>query len=149
MSDYIKREDAINALKNAFDTVPMPYAIAEGILKDVPYADVVSRKDYESMEHTVAVLNAEIMSNIMSRVKALTAPNPFADVVEVVRCKDCRYWRSDGECIMHSNYTINAIYGADENDYCSYGERKDGERTIFIDETIDETCGYGKDGESE
>ena len=27
-------------------------------------------------------------------------------------------------------------------------ERKD-ERTIFIDETIDETCGYGKDGESE
>ena len=52
---------------------------------------------------------------------------PSADVVEVVRCKDCRYWRSDGECIMHSNYTINAIYGADENDYCSYGEREDGE----------------------
>ena len=125
MSDYIKREDAINALKNAFDTVPMPYAIAEGILKDVPYADVVSRKDYESMEHTVAVLNAEIMSNIMSRVKALTAPNPFADVVEVVRCKDCK----------HHNGVTCEFWSADPyeqspalpDDYCSYGERKDGE----------------------
>lgn len=77
MSDYIKREDAINALKKAFNTVPMPYAIAEGILEDVPSADVVSRKDYESMEHTVAVLNAEIMSNIMSQVKVKTIPYQF------------------------------------------------------------------------
>lgn len=41
MSDYIKREDAIKALAKAFDVIPMPYALAEGILKDVPSVDAV------------------------------------------------------------------------------------------------------------
>ena len=44
---------------------------------------------------------------------------PTADVVEVVRCKDCKWWKDIG-C---------AIYIADdsdkpkENDFCSFGER--------------------------
>ena len=75
---------------------------------------------------------------------------PSADVVEVVRCKDCKYYRHDVDkdggswdcCSEHGEFVT-------PTDYCSYGERKDGERTIFIDETIDETCGYGEDGESE
>ena len=40
MSDYIKREDAEQALSDAFDTVPMPIALAHGILENVPSADV-------------------------------------------------------------------------------------------------------------
>jgi hypothetical protein len=44
-----------------------------------------------------------------------------ADAVEVVRCKDCRFWHVD---------TVSCDFvGADTNwyaeDYCSYGERKD------------------------
>ena len=64
-----------------------------------------------------------------------------ADMVEVVRCKDCKWWQKNAQrCGDRKMFA---------DDYCSYGERKDGERTIFIDETIDETCGYGEDGESE
>jgi hypothetical protein len=56
-----------------------------------------------------------------------------ADVVEVVRCKDCEYWKdtSDGtvteahwgECrkpLGDYRYSETA-----ENDYCSYGERRE------------------------
>lgn len=45
---------------------------------------------------------------------------PAADVVEVVRCKDCRWWRDiDHTC----KYSFTSPMCA--NDYCSHGERKD------------------------
>lgn len=57
---------------------------------------------------------------------------PAADVVEVVRCKDCKRWFAKrtkrnkqliGYCMrMDGNeYRVNA------DDFCSYGERKDEE----------------------
>lgn len=50
---------------------------------------------------------------------------PTADVVEVVRCKDCKYWNDDGLCKKHSSPIVGAIYGTEVNDYCSEGKRKD------------------------
>ena len=47
---------------------------------------------------------------------------PSADAVEVVRCKDCK-WFNDIGC------SIRIVDDSDkptENDYCSFGERKDG-----------------------
>ena len=41
-----------------------------------------------------------------------------ADVVEVVRCRDCSEWDKD-EC------ECSHWYGFHENDYCSFAERKD------------------------
>ena len=58
---------------------------------------------------------------------------PTADVVEVVRCKDCKHnvanWEHDELDI--SDYTdITCDYfmtdGMEADDYCSYGERKEG-----------------------
>lgn len=48
-----------------------------------------------------------------------------ADLVEVVRCKDCKYW---GGVVF--GYVCRRFSGTyirnetKENDYCSYGERK-------------------------
>lgn len=56
---------------------------------------------------------------------------PSADVVEIVRCKDCQYWKTETEpigiecepgedahyCDMDGMITRTA-------DFCSYGERK-------------------------
>ena len=65
---------------------------------------------------------------------------PAADVVEVVRCRECKYWgdeagelqRSDGvlfaRCKVH-NYLLDGRHTwwcPTENDFCSYGERKEG-----------------------
>ena len=46
---------------------------------------------------------------------------PAADVVEVVRCKDCRFYaiKQSSLCDMH-NTAVNA------EDYCSYGVKNDG-----------------------
>ena len=46
---------------------------------------------------------------------------PAADVVEVVRCKDCKFFKYGDYCtegkMEHSQCR--------ENDFCSYGERKE------------------------
>ena len=48
------------------------------------------------------------------------------DVVEIVRCKDCKYGRYDiadrGMYCGRKNVTMDTY----EDDFCSYGERKDG-----------------------
>lgn len=44
-----------------------------------------------------------------------------ADVVEVVRCKDCRYMLQSEGCALDRDRFIRW-----DEDYCSYGERKDG-----------------------
>ena len=50
------------------------------------------------------------------------------DVVPVVRCKDCKHWHEEtGFCEEHSRFDS---FGMDwnmfaEDDFCSYGERKD------------------------
>ena len=65
---------------------------------------------------------------------------PTVDAVEVLRCRDCKYWgdedgklqRSDGvlfaRCKIH-NYLLDGRHTGwcpTENDFCSYGERKEG-----------------------
>ena len=51
---------------------------------------------------------------------------PTIDAVEVVRCKDCKYWHSNTEfCDVWSLANIAQRTLAD--DYCSRGERKGGD----------------------
>ena len=53
---------------------------------------------------------------------------PDADVVPVVRCKDCKHRRDYGDiargyyCAKHPS---NCGRLCKDNDFCSYGERKD------------------------
>ena len=66
---------------------------------------------------------------------------PTVDAVEIMRCRDCKYWgdedgklkNSDGDlfarCKIH-NYLIDGRHTGwcpTENDFCSCGERKDGD----------------------
>ena len=66
---------------------------------------------------------------------------PTVNAVEVVRCRECKYWGdedgklqdSDGvlfaRCKVH-NYLIDGRHTGwcpTENDFCSYGERKEGD----------------------
>ena len=65
---------------------------------------------------------------------------PTIDAIPVVRCRECKYWgdedgtlpRSDGvlfaRCKVH-NYLLDGRHTGwclTENDFCSYGERKEG-----------------------
>lgn len=47
------------------------------------------------------------------------------DLVEVVRCKDCRYWQDNNGGYPHEECRWGKEETPDEDDFCSYGERKD------------------------
>lgn len=55
-------------------------------------------------------------------VMILTHSIPAADVVAVVRCKDCVHYQN-GACNHFGYYTYAP--DVDEDDFCSYGERKE------------------------
>jgi hypothetical protein len=59
---------------------------------------------------------------------------PTVDAVAVTRCKDCKHYRNhpNGLCYLHTEPKTNARGYSGEavcvepEDFCSYGERKDG-----------------------
>ena len=54
---------------------------------------------------------------------------PTVDAVEVVRCRDCKH-RGTDYCIFHikGEPADEELLIKFDNDFCSYGERKDGDR---------------------
>ena len=64
-------------------------------------------------------------------LKQLIDNAPTADVVEVVRCKDCEYWRNP-QVSKYDGLVRGECYHAEcggvwENGYCSDGERRNDE----------------------
>lgn len=71
--------------------------------------------------------NAEICASVFDFVAGVIDRIPAADdVVEVVRCKDCKHWiggfTGSTENVKRCEY---AHYLAGGNGYCVYGERKE------------------------
>ena len=59
---------------------------------------------------------------------------PTVDAVEVVRCRDCKHWKPSGSKAGNSFSDMEYIGGCEftnycrrESDFCSYGERNDGD----------------------
>ena len=58
---------------------------------------------------------------------------PAADVMEVVRCRECKNWKHSGSKTVNSFSDMEYIGGCEftkycrrESDFCSYGVRKEG-----------------------
>lgn len=66
-------------------------------------------------------------------ILTLIEDQPTADVEEVVRCRECAWWRATGYDPIAETDTGECQrplgeFGyceTDENDYCSYGERRE------------------------
>lgn len=67
-------------------------------------------------------------AKLYDRAFRLVVDAPTADVIAVVRCKDCKHY-DDGICQLHSEEPDQYGGGFNmdmlENDFCSYGERKE------------------------
>ena len=50
-----------------------------------------------------------------------------ADVAPVVHCKDCKYWQDNNDGYPHEECRWGHGETPDADDFCSYGERKDGD----------------------
>ena len=78
----------------------------------------------------MAYIDREVAKKVLAFGVGVTAANaldnvPAADVVEVVRCKDCKWYHDFEDC-----WDCNNPWGLDcvsPNDYCCLGKKKDGE----------------------
>ncbi len=59
--------------------------------------------------------------------KGRTNFSPAADVAPVVRCKDCKYWQDNNGGYPHEECRWGHGETPEANDFCSYGEQKDGD----------------------
>lgn len=86
--------------------------------------DMLQRLAYDDWNQGVCTTWANAYSECADMVEDL----PSADAVEIVRCKDCKYFDSgtdeDGKLFFKC---LGWVYGGtSEDDFCSHGERKDG-----------------------
>ena len=118
------REEAIATLKeirNTFDE------IHENTNWDIGYeqmtaidmaiealsADAVSREEYEEVKAYMDTLVDAFIED----------GEELAESVKVVRCKDCRHYIVEGITTQYG-WCHEYKHSVDEDDYCSYGERK-------------------------
>lgn len=86
-------------------------------------ADKLEKQEYWGNERCFDYVDAEDIDNA-----------PTVDAVPVVRCKDCKHYRNyaNGLCYIHTEPKTNARGYSGEavcvepDDFCSYGERKEG-----------------------
>lgn len=80
----------------------------------------------EKKENTIRAVMADVVTPIV-------VSQPTVDAVEVVRCRDCKYWKtaegvSLSKKVKFCTYHIGHKYAKHDEDFCSRGERKNGER---------------------
>lgn len=85
---------------------------------DVDKAIAHIRGECESYYPTTFLAGISATINELNKI-------PTADVVEVVRCKDCRYWQDNNGGYPHEECRWGKDETPDADDFCSYGERKD------------------------
>ena len=87
-------------------------------------SDYIKHKEYKLPNGRTVTADFDEWGRAMVTIQAMDALFDIfnsSDVVEVVRCKDCRYWDNYNDvmvCMLSGG--IKCI-----GDYCSYGERAD------------------------
>ena len=82
------------------------------------YIDADKLNNYIDTRTSFEGDTGEIIEKIKLYTKAIIDAQPTADVVEVVRCKDCTYRKKNTFCLHNMRYE-------QDTGFCSYGERKD------------------------
>ena len=109
--------------------------MAEYIEREAIFSKIVNTPFEVDLTGTEDCYRYGVMDGLVKKqdhILDMIAEEPAADVVEVVRCKDCKFYIEhyfDSYCGYH---TENACDGGhcdgacyvEENDFCSYGERK-------------------------
>lgn len=66
--------------------------------------------------------NSVAQNRMLSIIQIDMLKLPAADVVPVVRCKDCKYNVGTKKCLNQDSF----FAVPKDDDFCSYGERKEG-----------------------
>ena len=97
-------------------------------------ADFIKRDDAVKIAEKYGLANGSVLGRhtgladcIASEISGL----PAADVAEVVRCKDCKHRTEAGNCGHPRHHGI--LPSAYPYDFCSYGERREGDNDNVSD----------------
>ena len=112
----------LTAMKSVYDAIALDGMIKA--LKEAHTADAVPREAYEQVKWE----RDQAMEQLAEHRIPFGGIAP--DVVEVVRCKDCKHCKKYRNrldpmlnhqlCARLGNYS----WGVEEDDFCSYGERR-------------------------
>ena len=72
----------------------------------------------EAIEYT-------LVGDAASMAERVIDSQPTVDAVPVVRCRECKWWKEDDD-IGHCDNPDGLDNYAKPEDFCSYGERKEG-----------------------
>ena len=61
------------------------------------------------------------------KINEILEDTPTADVVAVIRCKNCKHYVTNTELLGNVCNRLFTVFPMKPNDFCSYGERKDEE----------------------
>lgn len=61
--------------------------------------------------------------DVVATTRRIIEEAPAVDAVEVIRCKDCRFWAHEFDTVGHCTYAGIDLDHA-ESGFCSYGERR-------------------------
>ena len=90
-------------------------------------SDLISRSALiEELQVLKTLAKGPAQERLIRRQLYAVGHAPAVDAVEVCRCKDCQYYEAK-ECVCPYIWMSDGAHlwtGAD--DFCSYGERKDG-----------------------
>lgn len=94
--------------------------------------DIEYSKDFTFTMFFNSRRNAETVKRCVEVDDSIPNVATAVDFVEVVRCKDCKYWDTRGskdiqgicECGQKDTYYGSEFYPF-ADDYCSYGERRE------------------------
>ena len=78
--------------------------------------DKLERQEYWGNERCFDYVDAEDIDNA-----------PTVDAVPVVRCKDCKHYEIHKPKVLENCERNGYIIPMKPDDFCSYGERKDGD----------------------
>lgn len=97
------------------------YVIREDVINDIGELFTICRETLPNECGHHFIVENELQSHL-DHVRNL----PPADVVEVVRCRDCIYWEPASPTRTSGNCNRSFDIPAWANDFCSYGKRKGG-----------------------
>lgn len=105
--------------------------------KDIDLCSKIIKKEFSSIESSGVSMYKKgrrdglvLANGILKDDKRI----PVSDVVEVVRCKDCKYAKKSKDVLLEVYLGVpdyeclkTGITCLDADDFCSYGEREDEE----------------------
>lgn len=98
--------------------------------KDIDLCTKIIKKEFSSIESSGVSMYKKGRRDGLVLANAILKDDkriPVSDVIEVVRCKDCKYAKKSKDVLGVPDYEClkTDITCLDADDFCSYGERED------------------------